>query len=187
MINLKVIADKALGICNLRGWSRHWKESGVILHLEVSEFIEAVRGKRGDPEKEAADVLFVLLSTCEKYGLLYDSIEAHLSNLANGAAVESKGIPASLRAGLPSLADLMTHGGKWIGHMGGQFPTLSVGVFMARPEEGPYFAWLSGFHRWDHDKLESASKAEYPCAFWPCDAHGNKVPWPLPARSGEGE
>ncbi len=23
-------------------------------------------------------------------------------------------------------------------------------------------------------------------SFWPCDAHGNKLPWPAPARDGEG-
>lgn len=44
-----------------RGWSTDWPSRGVYMHLEVSELIEAFRGKRGDPTKEAADVLITLM------------------------------------------------------------------------------------------------------------------------------
>lgn len=42
---------------------------GGYLHLEVSEFIEALRGKRGNPESEAADILFQLFSMIRKHNL----------------------------------------------------------------------------------------------------------------------
>lgn len=43
-------------------WPITWDHQGCYLHLEVSEFIESLRGKGHDSkEKEAADILFVLL------------------------------------------------------------------------------------------------------------------------------
>lgn len=58
------VAAKAKEVCRVKGWKRGWSNGGCYLHLEVSEFIEALRGKGvdPDPEDEAADVLFVLLS-----------------------------------------------------------------------------------------------------------------------------
>ena len=50
-------AQRILSICKKRGWSLHWTHRGAYLHLEASELIEAIRGKRGDPILEAADVL----------------------------------------------------------------------------------------------------------------------------------
>lgn len=60
---IDAVAEKALAVCTSKGWKRGWVEGGCYLHLEASEFVEALRGK-GDstPEEEAADVLFVLLS-----------------------------------------------------------------------------------------------------------------------------
>lgn len=60
---IDAVAEKALAACQSKGWKRGWVEGGCYLHLEASEFVEALRGK-GDssPEEEAADVLFVLLS-----------------------------------------------------------------------------------------------------------------------------
>jgi len=70
MIDLNDLARRALETCRRQGWKRTWLHSGCYLHLEVSEFIEALRGK-GDstPGEEAADVLFVLLSTLEEHGI----------------------------------------------------------------------------------------------------------------------
>lgn len=34
-------------ICQTKGWKKDWANGGVYLHLEVSEFIEALRGKGG--------------------------------------------------------------------------------------------------------------------------------------------
>ena len=65
------LARKAYAHCQQKGWSRDWREAGCYLHLEASEFTEALRGK-GDCEQEAADVLFVLLSTMEAHGIGVD-------------------------------------------------------------------------------------------------------------------
>ena len=59
--------------CELMGWDKGWSKGGCYIHLEVSEFIEALRGK-GDPLDELGDVLFALLFVADHYGL--DSIEA---------------------------------------------------------------------------------------------------------------
>lgn len=70
------LAEKCLEICDKKNWSRNWKEGGCYLHLEVSEFIEALRGK-GDPKAELGDVMFVLLSVMKEYGLtMKDAIDA---------------------------------------------------------------------------------------------------------------
>lgn len=55
---------KAFAVCIKRKWSTEILSRGAYLHLESSELIESIRGKRGDPAKEAADVLFVLMSIC---------------------------------------------------------------------------------------------------------------------------
>jgi NTP pyrophosphatase (non-canonical NTP hydrolase) len=62
------LAKDCLNTCKKRNWKRDWSHGGCYLHLEVSEFIESLRGK-GDstPEKEASDVLFALLSVMEEY------------------------------------------------------------------------------------------------------------------------
>jgi len=62
-VDLQQLATRIHEVCQVRGWSREWTEGGVYLHLEASEFIEAIRGKGDSPDyEEAADVLFVLLS-----------------------------------------------------------------------------------------------------------------------------
>ena len=73
---LDELAVKASAVCTEKGWTRGWSEGGCHLHLEVSEFIEALRGK-GDspPEEEAADVLFVLLSICQGNGVDLDEVQ----------------------------------------------------------------------------------------------------------------
>jgi len=72
-------ADKAAAVCTRFGWERDWSKGGCYLHLEVSEFIEALRGK-GDttPLEEAADVLFVLLSMCKGHDIDPDAVVEQL-------------------------------------------------------------------------------------------------------------
>jgi hypothetical protein len=55
------LREKCLALCKLRGWSLDWPTRSAVLHLEASELTEAIRGKRGDPLDESADVLFTLL------------------------------------------------------------------------------------------------------------------------------
>lgn len=52
----------------------HWTHRGAYLHLEASELIEAIRGKHGDPMKEAADVLLVLMSITEYAGIPFEKV-----------------------------------------------------------------------------------------------------------------
>lgn len=62
---LTELAELALAVCKQQEWARDWERAGCHLHLEASEFIEALRGKNQlDVTQEAGDVLFVLLSTC---------------------------------------------------------------------------------------------------------------------------
>jgi hypothetical protein len=63
-----------LSVCRERGWNLHWTHRGAYLHLEASELIEALRGKRGDPLHEAADVLLVLMSITQSAGLPWRSV-----------------------------------------------------------------------------------------------------------------
>ena len=60
---------RVLAMCQKRGWSLHWTSRGAYLHLEASELIEALRGKRGRALAEAADVLLVLMSITENAGI----------------------------------------------------------------------------------------------------------------------
>jgi hypothetical protein len=95
---LQALANGAAATCAERGWSREWKEAGVILHLECSEFIESLRGKRGQAIDEAADILFVVLSTMVAHGLSVESVMARLRMLAHGGAIESSGRPLAVPA-----------------------------------------------------------------------------------------
>lgn len=67
---------RVLAMCKARGWSLHWTHRGAYLHLESSELIEALRGKRGDPLGEAADVLLVLMSITEANGMAWSDVLA---------------------------------------------------------------------------------------------------------------
>jgi hypothetical protein len=68
------LAADILAVCRLRRWNMNWTSRGVYLHLEASELIEALRGKRGDPLSEAADVLLVLMSITENAGMPWDTV-----------------------------------------------------------------------------------------------------------------
>jgi hypothetical protein len=61
-------------MCKRRNWPLHWASRGVYLHLEASELIEALRGKRGSPLLEAADVLLVLMSITENAGIAWSDV-----------------------------------------------------------------------------------------------------------------
>ena len=78
---LNNIAKDAKDACDIKNWSRTWLHSGCYLHLEVSEFIESLRGKgESTPAEEAADVLFVLLSTMIANGV---DVGVTIDNLKN--------------------------------------------------------------------------------------------------------
>jgi len=79
MYDLETLAKVTSEICRVKGWDREWDRGGCYLHLEASEFIEALRGK-GDSsrEEEAADVLFVLLSLIDGNGIDVNVVIGHL-------------------------------------------------------------------------------------------------------------
>jgi NTP pyrophosphatase (non-canonical NTP hydrolase) len=67
---IEQVAAKARKVCEEKGWKRNWSNGGCYLHLEVSEFIESLRGKGDDsPAEEAADILFVLLAMLHAEGI----------------------------------------------------------------------------------------------------------------------
>ena len=78
-----------------------------------------------------------------------------------------------MRKGMPSEDARAAHGGLWIGHMGGEFPLLAIGYWHAA-------SFDAGLMSWDEAKIAALSM--HPCAFWPCDEHGNKVRWPTDAN-----
>lgn len=73
MIEVDELAKQCLEKCDKMGWSRNWSNGGCYLHLEVSELIEALRGK-GNPTEEAGDVLFVFLSIISSHNISFDNI-----------------------------------------------------------------------------------------------------------------
>ena len=79
------LADKATDVCKHQGWDRGWSNGGCHLHLEVSEFIEALRGKGAHtPTEEAADVLFVILSMCRANGIDLEEVRQYFHRRCDG-------------------------------------------------------------------------------------------------------
>ena len=54
--------------CAKSGYKKDWSHGGCYMHLEVSEFIEALRGK-GDPVEELGDVLFTVIAVADYYNV----------------------------------------------------------------------------------------------------------------------
>lgn len=64
-------------------WKKDWSNGGVYIHLEVSEFIEALRGK-GDtcPTSEAGDILVSFFAVLDHYKIpISDVVSAAENNL----------------------------------------------------------------------------------------------------------
>ncbi len=66
--NLKDYIKEIRYVCEFRKWDKGWSRGGCYMHLEVSEFIEALRGK-GDPVDELGDVLFTVLAVADYHGI----------------------------------------------------------------------------------------------------------------------
>ena len=77
---LEKLADRCIQACNKNDWKRNWSNGGCYLHLEASEFIEALRGK-GEPYSEVADVLFVLLAMFRHHEMNIHDIFQNLDDL----------------------------------------------------------------------------------------------------------
>ena len=66
--DLQSLADRIGAVARHRDWKKNWSSGGCYIHLEVSEFIEALRGK-GDttPAAEAGDILVALFAVLDWY------------------------------------------------------------------------------------------------------------------------
>lgn len=82
------LAKQVIKVCKKRGWSLHWTHRGAYLQLESSELIESIRGKRGIPLKESADVLFVLMSITENEGIPWEKVEKQTQKLVDDLNVK---------------------------------------------------------------------------------------------------
>lgn len=82
MANLRDLQEKVSQKCDEKNWDKNWIKGGCYIHLEVSEFIESLRGKGDDtPEKEVADVLFCLLAVMAHYNISIDDAISELEKL----------------------------------------------------------------------------------------------------------
>lgn len=77
---LRALSDACMELVLKKRWRRDWQEAGCYLMLECSEFIEAIRGKNGDPVEEAGDILFVLLTTMSEHNIDVGDVLDFLAN-----------------------------------------------------------------------------------------------------------
>lgn len=81
--------DRVGEICKQRNWKKDWSSGGCYIHLEVSEFIESLRGKGGKPVEEAADVIITLMAVLDHYQIraidLLPALEDKLEKLEEGS------------------------------------------------------------------------------------------------------
>jgi len=68
MEKIQEYCDRVGAIVRKRGWKKDWSSGGCYIHLEVSEFIESLRGK-GDssPADEGGDVLVAFFAVLDHY------------------------------------------------------------------------------------------------------------------------
>ena len=80
-MDIKEYSKFVYEVCKRKDWVKDWSQGGCYAHLELSEFIEAVRGK-GDPIEELGDVLFTVLAIADYYNIdpeeaIKNSVEKH--------------------------------------------------------------------------------------------------------------
>ena len=72
---LQDISDEIGKRCRQLGWKKDWANGGVYIHLEVSEFIEALRGKgKSTAISEAADVLISFTAVLDHHDITIDEV-----------------------------------------------------------------------------------------------------------------
>lgn len=76
-LDLEAYCKEVRDVCSNMKWKKDWSHGGCYMHLEVSEFIEALRDK-GDPTEELGDVLFTIFAVADYYNI--DPIEAIENN-----------------------------------------------------------------------------------------------------------
>lgn len=68
MTDIEEFSKETFDFANKMGYVKDWSRGGCYIHLEASEFIEALRGK-GNPIEELGDLLGTIFSVCENYGI----------------------------------------------------------------------------------------------------------------------
>lgn len=87
--DLQSLSDRIGVIVRKRNWRKNWSSGGCYIHLEVSEFIESLRGKgKSPPAEEAGDVLVALFAVLDHYEIpiadALDGLEKAVSDLEGG-------------------------------------------------------------------------------------------------------
>lgn len=67
-LDLQAYIKEVEYVCNKMDWKKDWSHGGCYAHLELSEFIESVRGK-GDPTDELGDVIFTIFAVAGYYNV----------------------------------------------------------------------------------------------------------------------
>jgi NTP pyrophosphatase (non-canonical NTP hydrolase) len=76
MIDIEEFSKETFKFAEEMGYVKDWSRGGCYIHLEASEFIEALRGK-GNPIEELGDLLSTIFSVCENYNIsVVDGIES---------------------------------------------------------------------------------------------------------------
>lgn len=76
-LDLEAYCKEVREVCAKMNWKKDWSHGGCYMHLEVSEFIEALRDK-GDPIEEFGDVIFTIFAVADYYGV--DPVKAIEAN-----------------------------------------------------------------------------------------------------------
>lgn len=97
-MNIKEMSHRIANACCKRGWRKDWSNGGCYLHLEVSEFIEALRGKNGSPEEEAADVFITLMALIGANNVNAESVRRHIESKVKGIEDGSVGVHVNYSA-----------------------------------------------------------------------------------------
>jgi NTP pyrophosphatase (non-canonical NTP hydrolase) len=89
MSDLQKQCDRVGAIVRERNWKKNWASGGCYIHLEVSEFIESLRGKgKSSPAEEAGDVLVSFFAVLDHYKIpmtdVLSGLEKAISDLEGG-------------------------------------------------------------------------------------------------------
>jgi hypothetical protein len=85
-----------------RGWSFNWPERSGYAHGELSELVEAVRGKRGDISDEGGDTLLTALCGLVPEDIPMSAVLAAAEAKCEAIATRRAGVDGTRAAGSPT-------------------------------------------------------------------------------------
>jgi len=89
---LQGISSRIDKVVKQRNWTKDWSSGGCYIHLEVSEFIESLRGKGSDPAAEAGDVIIALFAVLGHYQIPISDVMGNLTRTLSKLEEGSLGI-----------------------------------------------------------------------------------------------